>query len=170
MRRSSTSAARYTAERSNGCRNRSRAPMSSRPASTARSAASTSSCSVRAARCSSAQSHNWIGGRDQNQSLRLLRQPMQACQVLRLDAVRNTGSVGQCEPAGEVDRAQPGAQLQQREWISAGLLEDPRAHAFIHRRGARRCQQGPCRLLVQPGQPQFGQTRQRIKVSASIFG
>ena len=42
------------------------------------------------------------------------------------------------------------------------FLQDASAHALIEAGRGHRCQQRPSRLLIQPGQPQIRQTRQRI--------
>ena len=82
-----------------------------------------------------------LGRRGQEQKLRVARQRLDALEEAVLDAARQRARVGEPEPARELRRRQSARQLEQRERVAAGLVEDPSLHSLVERAGDRRVQQ-----------------------------
>ena len=124
-------------------------------------------CGVQAEDVSPAEKHgrvpDRIGGREQDQPLRLLRQLTEALQVLDLDAAGQVSRVRKREPAGQFGGTQAAAELEQGKRIAVRLLDDPGPDALVERAGRDRRQQRTSRLFSQPAQPEFGQAGQVIR-------
>ena len=108
-----------------------------------------------------------IGRREQDQPLDLVRQLTQARCVLIFDAAGQISRVRKSEPAGEAGGAPASVELEQGQRMAAYLCENPAADVLVERTRDNRRQQRPSRLLIQPAQPEFGQTRQVIRRGAS---
>jgi len=111
-----------------------------------------------------------IGRREQDQPLDLVRQLSQASRVLIFDAPGQISRVRKSEPAGEVGGAAASVELEQGQRMAVCLLQNPGADALIERARGDRRQQRPSRLVIQPAQPEFGQTRQGIRRENSWGG
>ncbi len=79
------------------------------------------------------------------------------------DPLGQISRVRKSEPARQVGGAPAPVELEQGQRMSVRLLENPGADALVKRTGGDRRQQRPRRLVIEPAQPQFGQTRQVIR-------
>ena len=159
-----TLAARYAAERTSGCRKRTRAPMSIRPAASA--GAASSGRDPEQLRRAPQQRHvaDGLGRREQQQLPGLARQRFQLAHEALLDAAGQRHRAGQPEAAGHRRRRQPARQLQQRERVAATPRRGSgRARARRAARGSWRPAAGGrrARRCPRPPAPAARRTRDR---------
>ena len=131
VRRSSAVADRYTAERTSGCRNVARAPTTSKPSASAAATAALAIPRRVAARQSRSGSPTGsaaaISKRRRVSSERILNRRM------KLSSIRPGSALGTQKPEAtrQLGSRQSPRQLEQGQWISARLLDDPVAHSFV---------------------------------------
>ena len=80
-----------------------------------------------------------------------------AAQVVVLEITRQVAGVGTREPAGQLGRAHPARQLEQRERIAACLGHDAVTDALVQRPRDDRCQQGAGVVVIEPCKVQLRQ-------------
>ena len=90
-----------------------------------------------------------IGGRYEQQTLRRLRQHEDTSQERRLHPLRQGQGLGQRLGTGQLARRQSAWQLEQRQRVTARLLNQLFAHSGRHRQ-ARALEQGCRRSEVEP--------------------
>jgi hypothetical protein len=74
-----------------------------------------------------------VGGREQDQPPGVLRQPGQPPGIVVFDPFGQASRIRQGEPAGQFGGAETPAELEQRERIAPGFLDDPGPDAFVER-------------------------------------
>ena len=159
-RRSSSDAARYTAERTSGWWNRTRSSISSSPASAAGASAPGRWRVVRPP-ATAARRPQRLRCRQQHESLRRFGQFGDAPLIPLLERTRKVACRGWRKAPGSLRRAHPLRQFHQRQRIAAGFGDDPVADAVVEptRHGSR--QQGARIGLIEAFEPQLRQAVER---------
>ena len=80
----------------------------------------------------------------------LSRQSLDAPHEALLDLTREGLRVREREAAGELGRREPSGQLQQRQWVAAGLADDAVPHPLVDPAEVRRVQERAGILVRQP--------------------
>ncbi len=109
-----------------------------------------------------------LGGRDQQQLLRLRRQGAGAASKAVLHPERHVARLGQPESAGTMFRLPAQRQLQQGEGIAASLRDDAIAHLVIQGCVQRGGEQGSSIALAESGQSQLRQTGERARSATRL--
>ncbi len=103
--------------------------------------------------------------RDQQQALRLRREPCHPPPKAVFDPPRQPRRVWQPEPARQLGRRQPPWQLQQRQRVTARLGDEPLPHSLVQRHTQRRAQQ---RASVTTGQALNSKLRQPFELIPEV--
>ena len=82
-----------------------------------------------------------LGGGGEEQAPCLDRERLDAPEEALLDDARQRPGVGQREPTGQLRRRQHPGQLQEGQWVPAGLGDEPVPHLFVQPPRDRRLQQ-----------------------------
>jgi hypothetical protein len=98
-----------------------------------------------------------LGGRRQQQPLRLTRKRPDAPQETLLDLPDQGSRVRTPEPAGQFRHRQPACQLQQGQGVAAGLGDDPIPDPLVQPPGDHRVEQRTRIAVAQPRDHQLPQ-------------
>ena len=111
-----------------------------------------------------------VGGGQQRQSLRLVRQCADAPEVAGLDLPLHVTTVEKSEAARQLCCAHASRELQQRQRVAAGLGDDAVPHVVVESTRDDGREQGPRVLLWEPLQRHLRQSGERPVVAVIAHG